>query len=151
MMSRHHLMASSLKLNSSYSSRRGALVASSSFSSLCVSTPLSSTLSSASSRCHHRNQSTSSPKDNNSTSSSSLSSSSVHFPWRHSPTPLSRIQNNDDYSGMPNNVRAKFVRKLIAVREMNLSFLDALPTLIPGYRHEWERELSTVEKEECLC
>ena len=47
---------------------------------------------------------------------------------------------------MPNNVRAKFVRKLIAIREMNLSFWDALPilpALLPGYRHEWERELST--------
>src|SRR5210317_861047 len=152
MMSRHHLMAS-LKLNSSSSPRRGALVASSSSSSLCVSTPLSlsSTLSSASScYCYHRNQSTSSPKkDNNNnqtSSSSSLSSSSVHFPWRHSATPLPRIQNNDDYSGAPNNVRAKFVRKLIAIREMNLSFWDALPILpmvLPGYRHEWERELST--------
>src|SRR5210317_1345394 len=150
MMSRRHLMAS-LKLNSSSSPRRGALVASSS-SSLCVSTPLSlsSPLSSASS-CyhHHRNQSTSS------------SSSSVHFPWRHSATPLPRIQNNDDYSGMPKNVRAKFVRKLIAIREMNLSFWDALPilpALLPGYRHEWERELSTnfeiafrLALEELLC
>jgi len=147
MMSRRHLMAS-LKLNSSSSPRRGALVASSS-SSLCVSSPLSSPLSSASS-CyhHHRNQSTSSPKDNNNQTSTSSpsSSSSVHFPWRHSATPLPRIQNNDDYSGMPNNVRAKFVRKLIAIREMNLSFWDALPilpALLPGYRHEWERELST--------
>src|SRR5210317_127618 len=145
MMSRRHLM-SSLKLNSSSSPRRGALVASSSSSSLCVSTPLSSTLSSASScYCYHRNQSTSSPKDNNS-NQTSTSSSSVHFPWRHSATPLPRIQNNDDYSGMPNNVRAKFVRKLIAIQEMNLSFWDALPILpmvLPGYRHEWERELST--------
>ena len=161
-MSRRHLM-SSLKLNSS--SARGALVASASSSSLCVSTPLSlsSTLSSASScYCYHRNQSTSSPKDNNNqTSTSSSSSSSVHFPWRHSATPLPRIQNNDDYSGMPNNVRAKFVRKLIAIREMNLSFWDALPilpALLPGYRHEWERELSTnfgiafrLALEELLC
>ena len=161
-MSRRHLM-SSLKLNSSSSPRRGALVASSSSSSLCVSTPLSlsSTLSSASScYCYHRNQSTSSPKDNNS-NQTSTSSSSVHFPWRHSATPLPRIQNNDDYSGMPNNVRAKFVRKLIAIREMNLSFWDALPILpmvLPGYRHEWERELSTnfgiafrLALEELLC
>ncbi|KAL7459125.1 hypothetical protein ACHAWC_010840 [Mediolabrus comicus] len=142
----------SLKLNnSSYSSRRGALVTSSSSSLLCVS----STLSSASSSCycyHHRDQST---------SSSSSSSSVQHFPWRHSATPLLRIQNNDDYSGMPNNVRAKFVRKLIAIREMNLSFWDALPILpmvLPGYRHEWERELSSnfeiafrLALEELLC
>lgn len=62
---------------------------------------------------------------------------------------------------MPNNVRAKFVRKLIAIREMNLSFWDALPILpmvLPGYRHEWERELSTnfeiafrLALEELLC
>ena len=158
MMSRRHLMAS-LKLNSSSSPRRGSLVASSS-SSLCVSTPLSSPLSSASS-CyhHHRNQSTSSPKDNN--NQTSTSSSSVHFPWRHSATPLPRIQNNDDYSGAPNNARARFVRKLIAIQEMNLSFWDALPilpALLPGYRHEWERELSTnfeiafrLALEELLC
>ena len=166
MMSRRLLVAS-LKLNSSSARRGGALVVASS-SSLCVSSPLSlsSTLSSASScYCYHRNQSTSSPKkdnNNNQTStSSSLSSSSVHFPWRHSATPLPRIQNNDDYSGMPNNVRAKFVRKLIAIREMNLSFWDALPilpALLPGYRHEWERELSTnfgiafrLALEELLC
>jgi hypothetical protein len=62
---------------------------------------------------------------------------------------------------MPNNVRAKFVRKLIAIREMNLSFWDALPILpmvLPGYRHEWERELSSnfeiafrLALEELLC
>ncbi len=62
---------------------------------------------------------------------------------------------------MPNNARAKFVRKLIAIREMNLSFWDALPilpALLPGYRHEWERELSTnfgiafrLALEELLC
>lgn len=77
------------------------------------------------------------------------SPSAVHFPWRHSNDPLLRVQNKDDYSGMPNNARARFVRRLIATRELNLTFFDALrlPSILGALfgwntRHGWEEELS---------
>eukprot|EP00985_Skeletonema_marinoi_P024384 scaffold16932_cov145-Skeletonema_marinoi.AAC.3 len=63
------------------------------------------------------------------------------FPWRHSPTPPSRLLQNDDYSGMPNNFRARFVRRLIAAKELNLNFWNVLP-LPFGYAQEWEEELA---------
>jgi len=91
-----------------------------------------------------RNQSTSSSSPNNnegsSTDQQSSSSSAQFFPWRRSPTPPTRLLNNDDYSGMPNNIRARFVRKFIAAKELNLSLWDVLP--IPFYKHEWEEELA---------
>jgi hypothetical protein len=95
----------------------------------------------------HRNQSTSSPSNNNDKGGSpsdqktaSTASQFFFFPWRHSPNPPTRLLHKDDYSGMPNNVRARFVRKLIAARELNLSIWDVLP--IPFYKHEWEEELA---------
>jgi hypothetical protein len=66
----------------------------------------------------------------------------LKFPWRHSPTPPTRLLNNDDYSGMPNNIRARFVRKLIAARELNLTFWNVLPIPLFG-NQDWEEELAS--------
>jgi hypothetical protein len=62
-----------------------------------------------------------------------------YFPWHHSPHALERIVNSDDLSGMPNNFRARFVRKMIAGRELNLNFWDMLPL---GFERGWEEELA---------
>ena len=65
----------------------------------------------------------------------------VLFPWRHESTPPARVLEQIDFSGMPNNCRARFVRKLIAARELNISFWEVLP--FPFYTHEWENELAS--------
>ena len=87
-------------------------------------------------RCSSSTSSSDQPNDNNESSNNN-----IHFPWRHSPTPTARILDNDDYSGMPNNFRARFVRRLIAARELNLGAFHAIP-LPFGMAHEWEEELS---------
>ena len=40
---------------------------------------------------------------------------------------------------MPNNFRARFVRRMIAGRELNLSLWDVLPL---GFERGWEEELA---------
>lgn len=67
------------------------------------------------------------------------SSESDYFPWHHSPSLPDRILNKDDLSGMPNNMRARFVRRMIAGRELNLTIWDILPL---GFEREWEEELA---------
>jgi len=64
----------------------------------------------------------------------------VHFPWRHEADPPARIEAKDDLSGMPNNFRSRFVRRLVACRELNLTPLDAIS--IPFYSRAWEEELA---------
>lgn len=64
----------------------------------------------------------------------------VHFPWRHETHPLPRILQRDDLSAMPNNFRARFLRKTIASRELGATFWEMVP--IPFYTHEWELELA---------
>ena len=70
---------------------------------------------------------------------STASSSSNYFPWHHSPNMPARLP--DDLSGMPNNFRARFVRQMIAGRELNLKFWD-IPMVMMGFRREWEQELT---------
>ncbi|EED90836.1 predicted protein [Thalassiosira pseudonana CCMP1335] len=65
----------------------------------------------------------------------------VNFPWRHSPTTPTRVLDGDDLSGMPNNFRARLVRKIIASRELNRTFWEVVP--VPFYVHEWEGELAS--------
>ncbi|KAL7527797.1 hypothetical protein ACHAXR_006264 [Thalassiosira sp. AJA248-18] len=65
----------------------------------------------------------------------------VYFPWRHESTPPTRILDMDDFSGMPNNFRARFLRRLIACRELNLTPLNAVP-LPFGFSQEWEEDLA---------
>ena len=66
-------------------------------------------------------------------------SSNDYFPWRHSPSLPARIENGDDFSGMPNNFRARFIRRTIAGQELNLKFWDLLP--LP-FERGWEQELA---------
>ena len=80
-------------------------------------------------RRHNRNSSTEIPP----------ASSNDYFPWRHSPSLPTRIQNRDDFSGMPNNFRARFVRRMIAGRELNRNFWEILP--LP-FDRGWEKELA---------
>jgi len=66
-------------------------------------------------------------------------SSNDYFPWRHSPSLPARIDNRDDFSGMPNNFRARFIRRMIAGRELNLKLWDVVP--LP-FERGWEQELA---------
>jgi len=66
--------------------------------------------------------------------------STAHFPWRHESRPLARLLEYDDLSGMPNNFRGRFVRRLVSCKEMNLSPWDAMP--IPFFARGWEEELA---------
>ena len=72
---------------------------------------------------------------------SSSTTKVVEFPWRHQLDPPERILDNDVLSGMPNNFRARLVRRLVACREMNLSAFEAVP-LPFGMKFTWERELA---------
>jgi hypothetical protein len=63
------------------------------------------------------------------------------FPWRHESSPPARLLAHDDLSGMPNNLRARFVRRLVSCKELNLSPWDALP--VPFLAREWEVDLAT--------
>lgn len=94
---------------------------------------------------HHRHQSTSSSIDNdNGPNNNNSTILPPTFPWRHSPTPPTRLLENDDYSGMPNNWRARYVRRLIAAKELNLSFWHVIPLpQLFGQQHEWEEELAS--------
>jgi hypothetical protein len=74
------------------------------------------------------------------TSSSTASVAEDYFPWRHKSNLPSRIADKDDLSAMPNNFRARFVRRMIAGRELNLSFWDILPL---GFERGWEEELAS--------
>mmetsp|Transcript_9173 Transcript_9173/g.16584 ORF Transcript_9173/g.16584 Transcript_9173/m.16584 type:complete len:449 (-) Transcript_9173:560-1906(-) len=79
-----------------------------------------------------------------STSTSTPVDKVTNFPWRHSPVPPARILRNDDLSHMPNNVRARFVRRVVACKELNVNgtpWWNAVP-LPFGMRREWERELA---------
>jgi hypothetical protein len=64
----------------------------------------------------------------------------AHFPWRHESDLQARFDAKDDLSGMPNNFRARFVRRLISCKQLNLSTFDALPILF--FAHQWEEELA---------
>mmetsp|Transcript_12603 Transcript_12603/g.27340 ORF Transcript_12603/g.27340 Transcript_12603/m.27340 type:complete len:410 (+) Transcript_12603:228-1457(+) len=64
----------------------------------------------------------------------------VFFPWRHESDLPTRLEDRDDFSGMPNNFRARFVRRLVACKELNLSALDSVP--IPFFAHDWEYDLA---------
>jgi hypothetical protein len=64
----------------------------------------------------------------------------AHFPWRHESDLPARFDAKDDFSGMPNNFRARFVRRLVSCKELNLSTFDALP--IPFFARQWEEELA---------
>ena len=63
-----------------------------------------------------------------------------YFPWSHTPHLPRRFEEKDDLSGMPNNLRARFVRRMIAGRELNLGFWDIVP--LP-FEREWEAELAS--------
>jgi len=66
----------------------------------------------------------------------------ISFPWRHSTTLPERILQKDDLSHMPNNFQARFVRRLVACKELNMTpFWNAIP-LPFGWEHEWEGELA---------
>ncbi|KAL7544178.1 hypothetical protein ACHAWF_007560 [Thalassiosira exigua] len=67
--------------------------------------------------------------------------SDVYFPWRHESTPPGRFHEKDDLSGMPNNFRARFLRRLLASRELNRTTLEAFP-LPFGLVHSWEEDLA---------
>ena len=59
------------------------------------------------------------------------------FPWRASAkTPLPRIGETDDLSGLHNSARARFVRKALTALEMDVSWWQILVT------KGWERELA---------
>jgi len=64
-----------------------------------------------------------------------------YFSWRNESALPRRLLDRDDYSGMPNNFRARFLRRLIACRELNLHPVNAVP-LPFGYAQEWEEELA---------
>lgn len=66
--------------------------------------------------------------------------STAHFPWRHESRPPARLLEYDDLSGMPNNFRGRFVRRLVSCKELNLSPWDAMP--IPFFARGWEEELA---------
>jgi len=64
----------------------------------------------------------------------------AYFPWRHESDLPARFDAKDDLSGMPNNFRARFVRRLVSCKELNLSTFEALP--IPFFARQWEEELA---------
>ena len=64
----------------------------------------------------------------------------THFPWRHEPEPPARIAEMDDFSGMPNNARARFVRRLVACRELGLTTWEGVS--LPFFTHQWEDDLA---------
>lgn len=68
------------------------------------------------------------------TSTSKISS----FPWRHVSAlePLPRVLEEDDLSGLPLNTRSKFVRKVLAARELDVPWLHIL------FTKSWENELA---------
>mmetsp|Transcript_1750 Transcript_1750/g.2438 ORF Transcript_1750/g.2438 Transcript_1750/m.2438 type:complete len:326 (+) Transcript_1750:183-1160(+) len=59
------------------------------------------------------------------------------FPWRHSKAELQRVVDQDDLSGMPNNARARFVRRALAARELDKGWLDIFLT------DAWKEELAS--------
>ncbi len=59
------------------------------------------------------------------------------FPWRmNAITPLPRLENLDDLSGSPNNLRSRFQRKFMSAREMKTPLWDIFIT------RGWEKELA---------
>jgi hypothetical protein len=68
------------------------------------------------------------------------SSAGNYFPWRHESTLPARLLARDDLSGMPNNFRARFVRRLVSCKELNLSPWYAIP--IPLFARDWEVDLA---------
>ena len=52
-----------------------------------------------------------------------------------------RFADKDDLSGMPNNFRARFLRRFLACRELELSPLDAVP-LPFGFARAWEDDMA---------
>lgn len=62
-----------------------------------------------------------------------------YFPWRHESQPTKRLLEKNDFSGMPNNFRARLIRRLVSCRELNISLLEAIP--VPFFVHTWETEL----------
>ena len=66
--------------------------------------------------------------------------STAYFPWRHESRLPARLLEYDDLSGMPNNFRGRFVRRLVSCKEMNLSPWDAIPR--PFFARGWEEELA---------
>ena len=65
----------------------------------------------------------------------------VFSPWRHERDLPPRFLEKDDLSGMPNNFRARLLRRLVACRELNISAFEALP-LPFGLAHTWEDNLA---------
>jgi hypothetical protein len=64
------------------------------------------------------------------------------FPWRHDSSLPERVLERNDLSG-PFNPTArdpKFLRKIIAARELNIPIWDALP--IPLHKNSWEVTLA---------
>lgn len=64
------------------------------------------------------------------------------FPWRHNSSLPERILERNDLSGSfnPTARDPKFLRKIIAARELNIPIWDALP--IPLHRNDWEVTLA---------
>ena len=67
------------------------------------------------------------------------SNMSAYFPWRHESQPTKRLLEKNDFSGMPNNFRARLIRRIVSCRELNTSMLEAIP--VPFFTHNWESEL----------
>jgi hypothetical protein len=67
------------------------------------------------------------------------SNRSAYFPWRHESQPTERLLERNDFSGMPNNFRARLVRRIVSCRELNISMIEAIP--VPFFTHSWESEL----------
>ncbi len=65
--------------------------------------------------------------------------STGYFPWRHETQPTRRLLEKNDLSGMPNNFRARLIRRIVSCREMNVSLFEAIP--VPFFVHSWESEL----------
>lgn len=64
-----------------------------------------------------------------------------YFPWRHDSEVPTRILEKNDFSGMPNNYRSRFVRRLVACRELDISPLAAIGP-IPFFARSWETEMA---------
>lgn len=83
--------------------------------------------------------------ENDTIQGSDNTSTGYYFPWRHESQPTSRLLEKNDLSGMPNNFRARLIRRIVSCRELNISLLEAMP--VPFFTHAWESELVANFKE----
>jgi len=60
---------------------------------------------------------------------------STTFPWRHSRDVLDRVVAKDDRSGLPNTIRARFVRRMLVAHELGVPWWSR-------FFGSWETELS---------